>query len=306
MTDTCHHTLDIAGIRVSLDASGLPPAAAAGLWADYAPFLRPADGDPAGADLHITLAVEPGPWFLPPIPGETWRIATRQAGSRLLYTSHYEQGWLDLPASRGFLLLRPQGQVENFLRVAYAALAPGHHALLLHAGGVILDGRGYVCFGHSGAGKSTITALAPARATVLSDDLVLLRLHRSPTGSRPQVFVHGVPFRGESLQAPRPNLAAPLAALCTLQQAPSHLLTRLSPAEATARLLTCLPFLTGDPTDPAPQTVCLGEAFTVCRQVAHALPICTLAFAPHASVWELLAGPPPQAPTALAPEFPAH
>ena len=83
-----------------------------------------------------------------------------------------------LPHGCGHLLLRPQAQPENFLRVAFAHLALAHGGLLLHASGLIHHGHGYVFFGHSGAGKSTVAGFAPVGSTLLSDDLVLLRLHQ--------------------------------------------------------------------------------------------------------------------------------
>ncbi len=208
--------LSVAKLNLMLDTAALPQPTLARLLCEYAPFLaadsqatRPgAAPDLApdlAADLAVDLLVEDGPRFVEPAPGQSWSIEMRHADGRLLYTSYYEQGWIDLAKGRGRLVLRPQAQPENFLRVAFARLALAHDGLLLHAGGLIRNGCGYVFFGHSGAGKSTVAALAPQGSTLLSDDLVLLRLHKEPSGPAPeQVWLHSVPFCGEALPAPRP------------------------------------------------------------------------------------------------------
>jgi hypothetical protein len=292
ITDYVSHIiiLSIAGLRMSLDVAALPSTVLERMLCDYAPFVlphsecsQPPATNPA-IDLAVKLAVEEGPRFLEPVPGHSWRIDTRQAGGRLIYTSYYEQGWIDLAAGHGRLVLRPKGQPENFLRVAFLHLALAHHGLLLHASGLIRNGRGYVFFGHSGAGKSTIATLAPPGSTLLSDDLVLLRLRNDPFCVTPcQVWLHGVPFRGEALPAPRPNVGAPLVGLYALRQAPSHSLNRLPAALATARLLACTPFVAGDPAAGR-------QALAVCMGVAKAIPICTLAFARDPGFWQLLTG----------------
>ena len=281
--------LSVGGLRLALDVAALPPNLLDCLLCDYSSFVL-ADtgyGSPSTgareADIRVNLAVAEGPHFLVPAPGCSWRIDTHCERGRLCYTSYYELGWLDLAEQRGHLLLRPQAQPENFLRVAFAHLALAHSGLLLHASGLIHHEQGYVFFGHSGAGKSTVAGLAPAGSTLLSDDLVLLRLHRERGWPRPQVWLHGVPFRGEALPAPRPNAAAPIAGLFALRQAPSHSIACLPTPQAAAQLLACTPFLDGDP------TAC-RQALVVCMAIAQAMPIYTLAFARNPDFWPLLTG----------------
>lgn len=278
--------LSAAGLRLALDIAALPPEQRGRLLGDYAPFLLPytACCDPLTVELTVDLAVADGPGFLEPRPGHLWRIDTRREQGRLIYRSYREQGWLDLVARRGHLLLRPGAQPENFLRVAFAQLALAHGGLLLHASGLIHDQRGYVFFGHSGAGKSTVAGFAPPGSTLLSDDLVLLRLHKEPLCSGPdRLWLHGVPFRGEALPVPRPNAAAPVAGLYALRQAPSHALEQLPAPLSAARLLACTPFIDGDP------RAC-RQALAVCTAIAQAVPIHTLAFARDPGFWHLLTG----------------
>ena len=281
--------LSVGGLRLALDVAALPPNLLDCLLCDYTPFVLAATGygapsaDAIEVDLRVNLTVAEGPHFVEPAPGCSWRIDTRCERGRLRYASYYESGWLDFAAQCGHLLLRPQAQPENFLRVAFAHLALAHSGLLLHASGLIHHEQGYVFFGHSGAGKSTVAGLAPAGCTLLSDDLVLLRLHRERGCARPQVWLHGVPFRGEALPAPRPNAAAPTAGLFALHQASSHSIACLLAPQAAAQLLACTPFLDGDP------TAC-RKALVVCMAIAQTMPVHSLAFARNPDFWPLLTG----------------
>ncbi len=285
----CVIVLSVAGLRLALDVAALPPDLLGGLLYDYSPFLlADAQGGSTSVnnvdvELIVHLTVAEGPHFVDPVPGCAWRIDTRYEGGRLRYESYYEQGWLDLAAGCGHLLLRPQAQPENFLRVVFAYLALAHCGLLLHASGLIHHGHGYVFFGHSGAGKSTVASLAPCGSTLLSDDLVLLRLHQDRACADPQLWLYGVPFRGEALPAPRPNAAAPVAGLFALRQAPSHSLCALPTPQAAAHLLACTPFLDGD------SGACL-QALSVCMAIARAMPVHMLGFARNPEFWQLFSG----------------
>lgn len=281
--------LSVGGLRIALDATALPSSLRRGMLWDYSPFLlADADGSchPANelnVDLIVHLAVADGPHFVDPTPGHSWHIETRYERGRLSYASYHEQGWLDFAAHCGHLLLRRQAQPENFLRVAFAHLALAHRGLLLHASGLLHHGRGYVFFGHSGAGKSTVASFAPTGSTLLSDDLVLLRLHQGHGCALPQLWLHGVPFRGEALPAPRPNVAAPVAGLLALRQATGHGLTSLPAPQAAAQLLACTPFINGNP-------AACRQAMAVCLAIARAMPVHTLAFARNPGFWQLLTG----------------
>jgi hypothetical protein len=269
----------LGDMHIQLQLPALPPTVATRLLASYMHF-EAAPGAASNADprrkMSIQVRVEDGPPFVRPAAGErTWCIETEHAGTRLWYKSYCERGWLDLAAGLGQLVLRPQGQIENFLRLTTARLALAHGGLLLHASGVILDGCGYAFFGHSGAGKSTAASLAPAGCTILSDDLVLL----APQADA--VWLYGVPFCGEALDAPRSNAAAPLCGLFALEQWPEHSLAPLSPPLAAAELLAAAPFVTGD-------AEALQQALAVCATLAATICIQRLRFAPDAGFWPLV------------------
>ncbi|XXF76757.1 potassium transporter TrkH [Myxococcaceae bacterium GXIMD 01537] len=119
--------------------------------------------------------------------------------------------------------------VELALRVLLQLATLRQGGVLLHAAGVVLDGRGVVALGPSGAGKSTFTRLClrEAGGEVLSDEVVALY----PGGE-----VAGSPFCSD-LDVPSTRARAPLAALLLLRQGPEERLEEVPPAEAVAALL---------------------------------------------------------------------
>jgi hypothetical protein len=81
--------------------------------------------------------------------------------------------------------------LANLVGAALAVRLPSRPGALLHAAGVVIDGRGFVLIGPEGAGKSTFARMAAAGwERVISDDTVLvdgasghLELLGSPTRS---------------------------------------------------------------------------------------------------------------------------
>ena len=216
----------------------------------------------------------PGTPFIAPQGAREWQIRTRKRAVWVEYVSFLERGWVDREAGVAHLLMRPGGQLENFLRVLFAWECVARGGLLLHASGVIRDGKGYVFFGRSGAGKTTVTRLA-GNATVLSDDLVVV-------GQRGgQGWVYGVPFRGAMAEAPRTNAAAPLCGLFALDKALVHRLEEMAPACAVAQLAACVPFVMGQPATAA-------AVMEICAGLAAQVPVRTLHFRRDGGFWSLL------------------
>lgn len=102
----------------------------------------------------------------------------------------------------------------------------------VHACGVRDDetGNGYLFAGQSGAGKSTIARLwnESARATVLSDDRIILRRIGD------EIWMYGTPWHGDA------PLASPTCAVLTrgffLWHEPANHISDVARAEATANL----------------------------------------------------------------------
>ena len=235
----------------------------------YSDFLEPE----RSPDVVITLKVEAGASFLEPEPGP-WVVKTSRDEQRLNFESYFERGWVDLEKGRAELEMRPQSSPENFLRVVFAHLALERNCLLVHAAGVVREGKAYVFFGPSGSGKTTSVGLAPD-GVILSDDMVLLRV------AEDEVIVQGVPFRSDQPATPRNNIAKPAAAIFSLRKAPQHALAELSKAQASAGLLACVPFVYDYP--PAGL-----QAMAVVDRILHSTPVIQLSFRRDPLFWELI------------------
>lgn len=224
--------------------------------------------------LTIRLRTEPGPLYIPLDIAPTWQIRTHRVDQYIEFESYYEKGWADLAAGRGELVLRPKGSTENFLRVLYAWRCMEQNLLLLHAAGIISRGRGYVFFGPSGNGKTTVTTLSLDR-TILSDDLVILRKQGA------EYVLYGVPFRGTMPEAPRTNASVKLAGVFTLVKAPEHCIKPLPAWDAVAKLARCVPFVMTTPANTQ-------RVMEICQDVNATVPVRELHFRRDPEFWRLV------------------
>jgi hypothetical protein len=127
----------------------------------------------------------------------------------------------------------------NLLRACLAWRLLDHGAALLHAAGLVVEGRAFLLVGPQGAGKSTWAALGEqAGARVLSDDLVLVDTG-GPAG--PQAL--GAPFRSTHVHAAYRPGRFPLAAVLFPRHGRPPSWERAAPLVARARILANLPFV---------------------------------------------------------------
>ncbi|MEW5985953.1 MAG: hypothetical protein AB1791_04910 [Chloroflexota bacterium] len=266
--------IDIAGFVVALQADNSDVAQR--IRQRYAEFLCRGEAITVRPHLTIALKSAPGALYIQPEPGP-WIIESNYQDNYLRYRSYLEQGEVDLAAGQGWLELNPTAEIENFLRVVYAWLCLHHGGLLLHAAGVVRDGYGYVFFGPSGAGKTTTSRLAAQQATVLSDDLVILRRH--PTLG--DYWLHGVPFRGEMTGEPRVNEQAPLKGIFRLRQDNRHYLEPLPRAAAVAELVAASPFVVRD-------LALSQELMVVCHRLAQSVSLQQLHFRRDDGFWKVI------------------
>jgi len=167
----------------------------------------------------------------------------------------------------------PVEEIDYGLRVAYALLAFQAGGLMLHAAGIVREGKAYLFFGHSGSGKTTVSRLS-VDDIVLNDDLVLLMSE----GDGWQVY--GTPFWNPSQVKPS-NRHAPLAGLYRLVQAPEVCLREIEKSEAVAELISNVPVVSAD--------LWRGpETLSRLRQLAGAFPVCKLYFLPDDSFWDVI------------------
>ncbi len=162
--------------------------------------------------------------------------------------------------------------LDSVLRILHSLILAERGGFLLHAASAICDGRAYLFSGVSGAGKTTMTRLAPADITLLTDEISYLR----PSAEGYSAF--GTPFAGELARAGE-NCTAPVAALFFLEKGPENRVDELSSAEAVRRLMRNILFFAEDH--------CLVQKLfaTACDFVAR-VPIRRLTFYPDARVWD--------------------
>jgi hypothetical protein len=162
--------------------------------------------------------------------------------------------------------------LDSVLRILHSLILAQRGGFLLHAASAICDGRAYLFSGVSGAGKTTMTQLAPADITLLTDEISYLR----PNGEGYSAF--GTPFAGELARAGE-NCAAPVSALFFLEKGPENRVDELSSAEAVRLLMRNILFFAED------HGLVEKLLDTACDFVAR-VPIRRLMFYPDARVWD--------------------
>ncbi len=273
--------LVIGPLRMRLE--GLSEPQAMRLEARFHPFVSAPDRVP---DLTIAVRRAAVVGFLKlPAPGasETYRLESRPEGGRVAIWSYEFAGWvdpsqgcaeLDLAEAEGVLFDRG---LENFLRVMTASFILRRGGLLLHGSGVVRDGRAYIFFGPSGAGKTTVTRLSP-RDLVLSDDLTLIVRGE---GDRPMAA--GIPFGMAHHRIPETNESFPIAALHRLVQSPAVKRSEIHYSQAVAEVASSLPFVMQE----------TGQAMLAMDTVAALLrtvPVYRLEFRNDDSFWRVIEG----------------
>jgi hypothetical protein len=144
---------------------------------------------------------------------------------------------------------------------------------------MVVNGRGVVLAGVSGAGKTTFSRLAAGRPgwEPLSDDRVIVRL---PDGTR-EARAHGTPWPGDGRIAA--NESAPLERLVFLSQADRTEVRFLAPREAAARLMAMASI-------PWYDAERLGASLEACERLLERVPAALLAFRPDPGAVDAVEG----------------
>ena len=162
--------------------------------------------------------------------------------------------------------------LDSVLRILHSMILAERGGFLLHAASAICDGRAYLFSGVSGAGKTTMTRLAPADITLLTDEISYLR----PSADGYAAF--GTPFAGE-LAKPGENCAAPVSALFFLEKGSENRVDELCSAEAVRRLMRNILFFAED-------RGLVEKLFATACDFVGRVPIRRLTFYPDVRVWD--------------------
>jgi hypothetical protein len=162
--------------------------------------------------------------------------------------------------------------LDSVLRIVHSLILAGEGGFLLHAASAVIDGSAYLFSGVSGAGKTTISRLAPGDVTLLTDEISYVR------PSRDGYFAYGTPFAGELAKAGK-NCTAAVRGLFLLEKGNENRIDVLSPTESTRRLMQNILFFAQD-------RGLVEKLFaTACKFVSQ-VPVCRLTFYPDARVWD--------------------
>ena len=230
------------------------------------------------ADWQVSLAHDAG---LTPA-AQAW---IEHAGPLTRFHIESYAGWIDLDLRQAFVrtssLAIAPAAIERTIAYACMQMLPRErNSVLLHAAGILWQGRGLVISGHSGAGKTTVSRLSLGYGELFNDEMVIVDL----SGERPMLL--STPFLGRKTPpelARRINRAVPADALLLLAHAPGFELIRLSPSEAVMELLK---------TDiAAVESLTSAEIWMeAVERLVQSIPVYQLRFRPTTELWDFLAG----------------
>jgi hypothetical protein len=197
-----------------------------------------------------------------------------QDGQWLLQRGDFHARW-DARVSRGSIRQsRNPYAVDSVLRIVHTLILARQGGFLVHAASAIRGGRAFLFAGVSGAGKTTISRLAPSDATLLTDEISYVRR----AGNAYQAW--GTPFAGELARVGE-NMAAPLSTLFLLEKGPENRIEEVAAADAVRLLLRNILFFAEDP-----ELVSL--VFRSACEFVEKVPVRRLIFVPDERVWEIV------------------
>jgi len=164
--------------------------------------------------------------------------------------------------------------IDAVLRIVHSLVLAKQGGLLLHSASAIRNGRAFLFAGVSGAGKTTISRLAPSDATLLTDEISYVR--KQDGG----YVAYGTPFTGELARVGE-NVSAPVAALYLLAQGPENRIEPVPAGEAARSLLANVLFFAEDED-------LVQAAFHAAFEFVSRVPVSRLTFVPDSRVWELI------------------
>lgn len=197
-----------------------------------------------------------------------------QAGEWLFQRGDFHARW-NAKLGRGHIhQSRNPYAIDSVLRIVHTLLLARQGGFLVHAASAIRDGRAYLFAGVSGAGKTTISRLAPPSATLLSDEISYVRREGD------HYRACGTPFAGELAKAGE-NQSAPLSTLFLLHKGPENRIEEVSMPEAIRLLLRNILFFAGD-------RELVDLVFRSACQFVEQVPVRRLIFVPDQRVWEMI------------------
>ena len=215
-------------------------------------LFEPADTANSDDDLRLSRC------------GPEWSI--QRGDFRACWNAVSGRGWVRQPPS-------PYA-IDSVLRIIHSLILAKQGGFLLHAASAIRGGQASLFAGVSGAGKTTISRLAPSDATLLTDEIsYVIRGEQAYCAC-------GTPFAGELARVGE-NVSAPIKAVFLLEKGPDNRIEAVSEAEAVRSLLRHVLFFADD-------GALVNEVFRSVCEFVNQVPVRRLIFVPDERVWNII------------------
>ena len=264
--ERCSVVIAIGGVAIRVNTT--EPDFLEMLQNRYAGFLS--GGPQAEYDFDFDVELEP-----PALDDRDADVSViHRAGRWFMERGDFRAEWN--PATRRGSIQQSANpySIDAVLRIAHTLVLARRGGFLLHSASAIRNGKAFLFAGVSGAGKTTISRLAPPDATLLTDEISYVR--KQDDG----YVAFGTPFTGELAKLGE-NTSAPLAALYLLAQGPQNRIDPVLMADAGRELLANMLFFAQD-------QEMVHWAFQAACDFVHQVPVYRLTFVPDARVWELI------------------
>lgn len=270
--DCLHLTIEIGGIPIRVntaDADFLNM-----LQNRYAGFVG--SSERAAVEFNVDLFT---PGFVD--PDADVRV-TQQAGKWALERGDFRAAWEPARLTGTIRQSANPYSIDAVLRIVHTLVLAQEGGFLLHAASAIRNGKAFLFAGVSGAGKTTISRLAPPDATLLTDEISYVRKDvRKDVRKHDLSYVaYGTPFTGELAKLGE-NVSAPISALYLLAQGPENRIDPVAPGQAVRELLANVLFFAED------QELVQRSFHAACEFVSR-VPVSRLTFVPDTRVWEMI------------------
>ncbi|MFZ0941011.1 MAG: hypothetical protein WAN63_16380, partial [Candidatus Sulfotelmatobacter sp.] len=215
-------------------------------------LYEPSESGPADDGLEVKI--EAGEWLL------------KRGDFRARWNPHTSHGHIRQSCS-------PYA-IDCVLRIVHTLILARQGGFLVHSASAIRGGKAFLFSGVSGAGKTTISRLAPPDATLLTDEISYVRRE----GDR--YLACGTPFAGELARVGE-NQSAPLSAFFLLEKGLQNRIEPMGTTEAVQRLLRNILFFADD-------RELVKLVFQSACEFASLVPMHRLVFVPDQRVWDII------------------
>lgn len=231
----------------------------------YAGFVNPAAEPKFELEFQLTR---------PGAPSDEEARVVKNGSDWLLQRGDFRAQW-NVGSRRGWVRQSANPySLDSVLRIIHSLILADEGGFLLHAASAIRNEKAFLFSGISGAGKTTMTRLAPSDANVLTDEISYVRLC---SGS---YRAYGTPFAGELARSGE-NLSAPIDTLYFLVQGPENRVEPIAPNEAARALLRNILFFAHD-------RELVRRVFDAALAFVSLVRATKLIFTPDVRAWELV------------------